>query len=330
MRSTVIDTELRRCLFCRAPLPAIVSGAADVGVRFAYDADRGRFWSVCAGCGRWNLADADERWNRIDRLEHAVRRDGRLLAATQNVALFDVTGTAVLRVGPAPLPEQAWWRYGRTLRGRRSAFRGVATRISAYAGGAFAYVGGRVGPRRRIPSFAWEDSAMTDSLRWWRFGAIAWVGRSRCLHCNSVLRAFEFDDAWHAQIILDTDGRPTIGLPCTRCDPWTPERLFRIVDDESELLLRRILAYQNIAGGTSRLLEHAAGAIQDAGSADSFVRDVAGRAVPLRRLGPALGLALEIAVNESAERRVLETELTELEKRWETEDEIARIVDELE
>ncbi len=321
---------MHRCLFCRAPLAGADDDAADATVRFAYDAERGRCWSICAGCGRWNLADADDRWDRIDDLEHGVRRRGRLLAATQNIALFDVGGAGVVRVGPAPLPEQAWWRYGRTLRGRSSAFRGVVTRISAYAGGAFAYVGGRVGPRRRIPSFAWEDSAMTDSLRWWRFGAVAWIGRSRCMHCNSVLRAFEFDNAWHAQIILDAEGRPAIGLPCTRCDPWTPERLFRIQEDESELLLRRILAYQNIAGGTSRLLEHAANAIEDAGSADAFVRDVAGRAVPLRRLGPALGLALEIAVNESAERRSLQAEVGALEERWKREEEIAEIVEELE
>ncbi len=38
-------------------------------------------------------------------------------------------------------------------------------------------------------------------------------------------------------------------------------------------------------------------------------------------------IALEIAVNEDTERRLLELELEELERRWREEEEIAAIVD---
>ncbi len=300
LRTRVSAPPIRHCLFCGAVRATAPSDDARPRVRFAYDPGGVRAWWVCDGCGRWNLADADERLELIDALEQRVRDSGRLLAATENIALLEIGNAAVVRVGPSPLSEQAWWRYGHTLRGRHAAFRGAATRLSAATGTAIAYVGGRVGPRRRIPSYAWDDSLRTESLRWWRFGTLAWVGRSRCPFCNSVLRALEFDDAWHASLV-DEEAGPALGIPCTRCDPWTPEKVFPIRGEEGALLLRRVLAYQNIAGGPAPVVERAGAAIEEAGSAEAFARRLARARTPLRRLGPVLGLALEIAMNDAAE-----------------------------
>jgi len=47
----------------------------------------------------------------------------------------------------------------------------------------------------------------------------------------------------------------------------------------------------------------------------------------LADLGRTGGIALEIAANENSEQRLLELELNELEAHWETEEELAAIID---
>ena len=76
-------------------------------------------------------------------------------------------------------------------------------------------------------------------------------------------------------------------------------------------------------------MERAGAVIEEVGSADAFARRLARSRTPLRRLGPVLGLALEIAPNDAAEREELARETRRLEETWRIEDEIARIVDEL-
>ncbi|MGH7475281.1 MAG: hypothetical protein ACRELD_03245 [Longimicrobiales bacterium] len=318
---------LRHCLFCDAALAADASAPA-TAARWAYDPLRGRAWHICPGCARWNLALLEGRSELIEALERGTRMSGRLLIATANVALFEAADTVVVRVGRAGLDEQAWWRYGRVLRDRQLSFRSLRTRMGMFAGGAASYLGGKVGLFRRIPSAAWDDSQLTEGLRWWHFGSLAWHGRSRCVHCRSVLRALSFDDTWWVHPLVEPRGRLAVGVPCQRCDPWTPDKLFRIRGGAAELLLRRILAYQNIAGGSDRAVLDAACAIQEAGSATSFTHLVASRRASLWRLGPTLALALEIALNDSAERRALVQQARTLETIWRTEEEIARIVDE--
>ncbi len=317
----------RRCLFCRSPLRSGAEARSAAGISVAFDTEERRVWDVCPRCRRWNLLEPEERGARIDDIERRVRRHGRQLAATANVSLLDLGGDRVLRVGPAPLAEQAWWRYGRVLRHRHARFGSAITRFTAYTGEGVSFLGRKVGRTRRIPSFAWDDSPGSEAVRWWRFGRTAWAGRSACRHCGSVLRAFDFDDAWHAQIVLGSDGRAGIGLPCTRCDPWTPEKLFRIGGPDAHLLLRRVLAYQNVAGAAERTIARAARDIEDAGSAAAYAERLAASGHSLHRLGPMRVLALEIALSDDAERRAARAELRGLEAAWRREDEIARIVD---
>lgn len=57
------------CLFCHGRLPTnAVIEAFPVGKRVAYDPSSDRFWVVCTGCRRWNLAPLveDERKSAID------------------------------------------------------------------------------------------------------------------------------------------------------------------------------------------------------------------------------------------------------------------------
>jgi hypothetical protein len=88
-----------------------------------------------------------------------------------------------------------------------------------------------------------------------------------------------------------------------------------------------MLAYQNIAGASERRIAEAAGAIEIAGSAGAFAMDVTKRRQTLWRMGSLGTVALEIALNESVERRMLDMEVRGLEWMWKKEEELASIID---
>src|SRR5512134_1723806 len=134
-----------RCLFCHAALPAndLVEHYPH-GRRLAFDPGRGRLWAVCSACQRWNLAPIEERWEALEELDRLVTDQGKLLSKTDNIALIRAGEIDVVRVGQSTkLVEEAWWRYGRELRERRSHHSklswiemGAAIAISVTAGGA--------------------------------------------------------------------------------------------------------------------------------------------------------------------------------------------------
>ncbi len=102
---------------------------------------------------------------------------------------------------------------------------------------------------------------------------------------------------------------------------------YLITGVEAEHLLRRVLAYQNFAGAREEQVRRATSLIESAGSAPSLAQRVARPGRPLQDIDATQAIALEIAVNEDRERRLLELELAALEQRWKEEEEIAAIVD---
>ena len=96
-------------------------------------------------------------------------------------------------------------------------------------------------------------------------------------------------------------------------------------------VLRRSLAWRHFSGASEKTVREATAAIERAGSAADLTRSVAGRAQYLQQIdvrkNPTEGIALEIALNDETERRLLELELEELEARWREEEEIAAIAD---
>lgn len=111
-------------------------------------------------------------------------------------------------------------------------------------------------------------------------------------------------------------------------DPWTPEKVYELHGDVAENVLRRLLAYQNIAGASEGRITDAAREIERAGSAGAFTEALTDRRASLWKLGPVGTIGLEIALNESAERRMLEMELRAVAFLWKREEELARIIDE--
>lgn len=326
---TANDTVLTRCLFCHVSLPRNRRLAhLPLGWRFAYDPVAGRLWVVCASCGRWNLWPIEARDAALYDLERLVHDRGRPLAKTANVALFEADGLTIVRVGAARLVERAWWRYGRELRKRRAAMASPRATVSAYALGGLSYVGSLLGLSDPDFSIDWEDTPVEDVVRWRRFGWAAWHGRETCPYCHSTLRALRYDLGWWVYPLRGPDGRLSVGVPCQRCDPWTPEKVYELHGDVAENVLRRLLAYQNIAGASEGRITEAAREIERAGSAGAFTEALTDRRASLWKLGPVGTIGLEIALNESAERRMLEMELRAVAFLWKREEELARIIDE--
>ena len=97
---------------------------------------------------------------------------------------------------------------------------------------------------------------------------------------------------------------------------------------EAETVLRKILAYQHITGATEETIKDASRVIESVGSAEAFEAQVTKERRSLWGMGQTHSIALEIAVNESVERRIMESELQALEFMWKREADLARIIDE--
>lgn len=317
-----------RCLFCHKPFSENGQLAhMPHARRIAYDPVRGRLWAICTGCHRWNLCPIEQREAALYELERVARDHARLLAQTANITLLAAGPLTLVRVGQAGLAEQAWWRYGRELRKRRASYDSPRSRVTAYTFGAMAWVGDLIGLGDADFSVDWEDTPVADILRWRRFGWAAWHGRERCPYCNSTLRALRYDLSWWVYPLSGPDGRLGIGVPCQRCDPWTPEKVYELHGDVAENVLRRVLAYQNIAGASEDRITSAARAIEESGSAGGFAQSATQRRECLWKMGSTGTVALEIALNETVERRMLDLEARALEFLWKREEELALIID---
>ncbi len=317
-----------RCLFCHRPFAENGQlGHMPRGKKIAYDPAQGRLWAVCESCHRWNLAPVEEREAALYELERLARDHARPLGYTANVALMQAGPLTLIRVGEAGLVEQAWWRYGKELRRRKDSYESKRSKVTAYTFGALQYLGDLIGFTDGDVAIDWEDTPVADVLRWRRFGWAAWHGRETCPHCKSSLRALRYDLGWWVYPIQGPDGRLGVGVPCQRCDPWTPEKVYELHGDVAENVLRRLLAYQNIGGASERRITDAAKAIEAAGSAGEFALGVTDQRSSLWKMGATGTIGLEIALNETVEKRMLDLEVRALEFIWKKEEEIAQIID---
>jgi hypothetical protein len=324
-----------RCLFCHTPFTANqVVERFPLAMRIAFDPGRGRLWAICDACRRWNLAPIEERWEALEELDRMATDRGRLLSQTDNIALIRAGPIELVRVGRARLVEEAWWRYGKELRDRRVRFgisRGVEIvallGVSVLTGGSAFIYGANI-------------EVINNIRRWRQFGGTAWRGAVTCPRCGTLLRSVSFKETRSLVIIPDPREGFGLQLRCPRCDPVPKRRaaVLSVNPDRPRLegvaaahVLRRSLAWRHFSGASEKTVREATAAIERAGSAADLTRSVAGRAQYLQQIdvrkNPTEGIALEIALNDETERRLLELELEELEARWREEEEIAAIAD---
>jgi hypothetical protein len=314
-----------RCIFCHSDLPANQTVEQfPVGTRIAFDPGRGRLWVVCKHCSRWNLAPIDERWEVLEALERLSVDRGRLLSQTEHIALIRVEDIEIVRVGRAKLAEEAWWRYGAEMQKRRSRYKvvqavQVATIVglmSTGIGGAYLFLGG--------------GDPFNDYLRWRKFGKTLWRGEMKCPVCGAVLKEVSFKRSKHMILTSDDNGQPVLHLRCRNCGFSNAEGGTRFSGPQADAMLRRTLAYHNFSGAKEQHVKDAVGTIDQAGSPERLIRELARRHFRIsheKRKSAGLSIALEIAVNDETERQLLELELKELEARWREEEELAAIVD---
>jgi hypothetical protein len=319
-----------RCLVCAAPFEANEQLAhLPHGNRLAFDPGRGRLWVVCRACRRWSLTPIEDRWEALEELERHTRDRARLLSQTDNIALLRSGPLEIVRVGKAHLTEEAWWRYGRELASRRQNWNklGVAGTVAA---GAVLLGGWATGGMTLFG--AWlvmghGSETVRDGARWLRFGSSAWLGDEACEQCGHRFRTVPYRER-SALGLLPTEepGKVEVAVRCPRCGAYRDGGL-RLRGEQADRTLRRVLAYHHFAGASERRVVSAARLIQEAGTPQDLTRIVVKDGRRLGDLQRTGGIALEIAVNEATEQRLLELDLGELEAHWRREEELASIVD---
>jgi hypothetical protein len=331
---------LRSCLTCGHPFGDGRLAELPAGVRFAYGPDKGRLWLVCERCGAWSLVPIEARWEALEVLEREVRDRGKVLAATEHVTLLGTDELEIIRVGPAPRAEQAWWRFGERLRTRRARYRRLSRANTALS---FLLM-----PDVVLFSLSLNrDRDMSDRaprliqamVRRATFGRHAWRGAIACGSCGRSRDRLSFSAAESVRLASDGAGDPVLVWECGRCrvDRWGwagPRRLPgaagerpSLPAEETAALLRRYLKRANFRGASEAQIGVAAGAIAGAGDADGLLHAIGRRKAALADLRPGDGIALEMALSESWESRWLALEAAEAERQWRRAEELAAIID---
>ena len=231
----------RTCAFCNGTMEGD-GGPSGLGVgrRLAFDEWKGRLWVVCPKCSRWNLAPLEERWEKVEALARAAR-DGRVAAATDQVALVRWGAYDLVRVGKPPRLEFAAWRYGERLKARRReqlkfvvpltiATVGLAVAVNVVAGGS-------------VGVFVWNVPNIARAMY---VGIVGWrrIGLAEppiCARCGSVmqLRARHLE---RARLTESTQG-PALLVHCPSCGAEGA----LLTGADAQTALRRGLTYLNVA-----------------------------------------------------------------------------------
>ncbi|HUG39750.1 MAG TPA: hypothetical protein VMM12_04660 [Longimicrobiales bacterium] len=298
-----------RCVHCDHPLE---SAAA----RPAFDPWLGRLWRVCPLCGRWNVVPLEERWEALEALEREVRDRGRSLLRTEHLDLVRVAGGEIIRVGRAPRPELADWRYGDAL--PPAAARGFGAWLRRLLGGLpsapHGYDTSEIGTLSYpFESTRWfaspfiEDAPALTAL----FGHVPLA--PACPSCGRALAlapwAFQ-----GVRVVLDR-GDPALAATCAGCGAAS---MVALHDARPALRLGLFLVNRRLR--TADVVRPAAAAVGRADGPDGFLRRLAREDTALGEAGPPDRLALQIALDELAEAELLESE-------WSEAEELAAIVD---
>jgi hypothetical protein len=328
-----------RCLFCHTPFAANETlEYFPRARRIAFDGARGRLWAICNSCHRWNLTPIEDRWEALEELEKTTRDNSRLLSQTDNISLLKSGELEIVRVGQAKLTEEAWWRYGREmLRRRKLSYVLQGVEVAAMIGLAFVTGGG---------AFNWgvyngSNGVITSLIKLRKFGFNAWQGEAACTQCGSVITKLRFSRAGKARIVPSGQDI-AIRVACANCGHERNERRrhlpisepdegHRIEGMAAEHVLRRVLAHKHFNGASEKRVREATDLIEQVGSAAALTRTLARDRPRLKDVGGkkdrTRSIALEIAVNDDNERKMLELEVAQIEERWREEEEIAAIVD---
>jgi hypothetical protein len=322
------------CLYCNNALGSNeVVETFPVGRRLAFDQAKGRLWVVCRKCEKWNLSPLEERWEAIETCERMFH-DARKRVSTDNIGLAKLTeGLELVRIGAPMRPEFAAWRYGDQFGRRR-------TRAIAMGVGATVVGGGVI--------IAGISAGILSGGGW-----AVYQGMNGLVELARKKRRLALVTAPNGQKLLvrGEDGDKTsIVLGDPHSEGWSLDLhhkggRIRLEGEHARRATALIMPKVNVGGASRDKVHTAVQRIESSGDPAKFLQWLAlnpplsdpgywGRKnkVPLHGLSKLpleTRLAVEMAVNEENERRVLEGELMLLELEWKEAEEIAGIADHL-
>jgi hypothetical protein len=298
---------LSRCHFCAEPLPAFPEGGVPDAGRTAFDPWQGRLWRICGRCGRWSAAPLDARWEALEACERAARDGGRVRLETANLTLLHVGAAELVRVGRAPRPEFAGWRYGDRLPEQR--VRGIMARLVARLTALPDAPPGGVdfhGQPHGHPG-AWPASPFVEHA-----AALDYVFRHVPLApvCPSCDQPLALAPTAFAELrLLDEGADAALAALCAGCGM---EVLLPL--PSARAALRLGLAVVNRPLRRLEPAEAAGRRVEAAGGRQAFLHDLAREHVALGELEPTERLGLGLALDEAAEAELLELEWREAEE----------------
>lgn len=310
---------MRHCLYCDARLELNRADRARGAAGQAYDPVLGRLWDVCPSCGRWNPVPLALRWETLETWEERVRSRGRVVLASNELALVRVEEDRVVRIGSPSLIEWGGWRYGTRI-GLPPPRPGFLRRVLGSLPPAplegydpYGLTGplGGVGARNGMPQ--WLASPFLDRARALTLAFTAVPFAPSCPSCGipMPLRPWDFANvSFHF-----TSGRLETEATCGSCSTAVS-----IPVDQGRAALRFGLGILDTDSEARALGEDAGRHLDRLGGGRPFVRSLARDRTRLGELDRTRRVALGIALDRDAEASALEAE-------WREAEEIAAIMD---
>ena len=317
------------CVWCVEPLGRNdVIEAFPVGRRLAFDQAKGRLWVVCRACERWNLVPLEERAEAIEACARAFRGTPTRVSSGEIGLARMREGLDLVRIGTPLTPEFAAWRYGdQFLRRRRRAQVGVAAGtlgvVGAVAGGAGMMATGSVLMLPGLMALVHWGVGVSLTSRYRRIGAVPRPSGGLTTLTAPMLEQLHVIPEAHTLRVrypsLDSTFAPNI--------PGTDRLMFQELEGPaaSEAVDRAIVGANR--RGASRAV--VADAVAVAGAVRDPLALLGDRATRLVSLSAPQRLAIELRLHEADERRWLEGELADLERRWREAEQVAGIVSQL-
>ncbi|HUH12028.1 MAG TPA: hypothetical protein VMK65_02925 [Longimicrobiales bacterium] len=302
------------CYFCGAAFEPVDPMRPPARERVAYDPVLGRLWVVCPSCTRWSSVPMELRWEALEALERTVRDEGRVRVETANLSLVRVGGGELVRVGRAPRPELAGWRYGSRLAELPLRRGFVAWLLSLLGELPEPAPGGADFHGMPMPHVgAWLGSPFIGEAATLKAVFFHYPLAARCPACGGPLAL----RPWDFQNVRLVSGRhgPAAVAHCAMC-----EREVGVPLEQARPALRLGLAAVDRRRRSTPLAEAAGGEVERAGDAWSLVDALARADRAVGELAAPTRLALAMALDDQAEAEALESE-------WREAEELAAIAD---
>lgn len=341
------------CLFCHSRLGKNESiEHFTVGRRLAFDSAKGRLWVVCSSCGRWNLSALEERWEALEECER-IFRASRTRVTTDQIGLARLAeGCELVRIGAPMRPEFAAWRYGRRFAHRRTRAALTAGSLAVAAGaGAVAFapillpamttgamsivmlpgITTIFGVAPVFGMLTLKDYLKNDRV----IGRLVHRRNAESAPRMITVRAHDLEGA---ELTVTGEDAATVALDVPHDGGWA-----HYEGIEAMQAVGILLTGVNKFGAPAAQVQDAVKRVEELGDSATYLRAASSiggsrhmrltsvlntwRRLGALRLSGTECLALEMALNEESERRVLEGELALLEAAWRDAEAIASVAD---